>query len=46
MHWCHEETLALLSLIPFATYYIAWLRVWWHKKFPKKCVHHKDHDHK
>lgn len=43
MHWCHEEMLALLSLIPFATYYVAYLRAWWHAKYGHKCDKHHDH---
>jgi hypothetical protein len=40
MHWCMDETLALLSVIPFIGYFFAKLHNWWHTKFGHKC--HED----
>jgi hypothetical protein len=37
MHWCMDETLALLSVIPFIGYFFAKLHSWYHGKFHHKC---------
>ena len=37
MHWCMDETLALLSLLPFLGYYFSKVHAWWHSKFHHKC---------
>ncbi len=37
MHWCMDETLALLSVIPFIGYFFAKIHNWWHSKFGHKC---------
>jgi hypothetical protein len=37
MHWCMDETLALLSVIPFIGYIFAKMHNWWHAKFGHKC---------
>lgn len=36
-HWCADETIALLSAIPFIGYFFARLHAWWHKKFNHPC---------
>jgi hypothetical protein len=52
MHWCMDETLALLSVIPFIGYLFTKLHLWWHAKFHHRCheegclevhVEHKEH---
>lgn len=51
MHWCMDETLAVLAMIPFIGYFFRKLHIWWHNKFHHKChekgcdsnhVEHKD----
>lgn len=42
MHFCHEELLALMSLIPGASYAVMRLRVWWHKRRECKCENRKE----
>src|SRR5271157_335584 len=37
MHWCMDETLALLSVLPFIGYFFGKLHAWWHKKFHHAC---------
>lgn len=37
MHWCIDETLALLSIIPFMGYFFGKLHAWWHVRFSHKC---------
>ena len=37
MHWCMDETLALLSVLPFIGYLFTKLHVWWHKKHHHPC---------
>jgi len=37
MHWCMDETLAFLAMIPFIGYFFAKLHTWWHTKFHHKC---------
>jgi len=32
-----DETLALLSVIPFIGYFFTKLHLWWHAKFHHKC---------
>jgi len=41
MHWCMDETLAVLAMIPFIGYFFGKLHAWWHKHFHHKC-HEKD----
>lgn len=43
MHWCMDETLALLSVLPFIGYLFGKLHVWYHAKFHHKC-HEKNCD--
>lgn len=40
MHWCMDETLAVLAMIPFIGYFFRKLHIWWHKHFNHKC--HED----
>ena len=37
MHWCMDETLALLSVLPFIGYFFTKLHIWWHKKHHHPC---------
>lgn len=37
MHFCHEELLAFLSILPFSGILISKIRVWWHRR--KHCAH-------
>lgn len=37
MHWCIDETLALLAMIPFIGYFFGKLHAWWHRQFMHKC---------
>lgn len=37
MHWCMDETLAVLAMIPFIGYFFRKLHVWWHKHFHHPC---------
>lgn len=39
MHWCMDETLAVLAMIPFLGYFFRKLHIWWHTK-----IHHKCHE--
>lgn len=41
MHWCMDETLALLAMIPFIGYLFRKLHVWWHTKIAHTC--HEKH---
>jgi hypothetical protein len=47
-HWCHEETLALLMLIPGLKLFWIWVRAHYHRWFSQpKCGHleHTCHEH-
>lgn len=37
MHWCMDETLAVLAMIPLIGYFFRKLHIWWHTKFHHKC---------
>lgn len=37
MHWCMDETLAVLAMIPFIGFFFAKIHAWWHKHFHHKC---------
>lgn len=41
MHWCMDETLALLAMIPFIGYLFRKLHIWWHTKILHTC--HEKH---
>lgn len=41
MHWCMDETLALLAMIPFIGYLFRRLHAWYHKKMGHTC--HEKH---
>lgn len=43
MHWCMDETLAVMALIPFIGIFFAKVHGWWHKHFHHKC--HEPHCH-
>lgn len=43
MHWCMDETLAVLALIPVIGFLFRKLHTWWHKHFHHKC--HEPHCH-
>lgn len=51
MHWCMDETLAVLAMIPFIGYFFAKLHAWWHKHVNHEChekdchAHHVEHCH-
>jgi hypothetical protein len=40
MHWCMDETLAVLAMIPFIGIFFGKMHTWWHKHFHHKC--HED----
>jgi len=45
-HVCADELLMILYMIPFLTYPVYRLRIWWYSRFHKNCVHeikHEDH---
>ena len=37
MHWCMDETLAVLAMIPFIGIFFGKVHTWWHKRFQHKC---------
>lgn len=37
MHWCQDETFALMMLIPGLTVLVNRIRAWWYKKH--ECHH-------
>lgn len=37
MHWCNDETLMVLSMIPFIGFYFNKLHLWYHMKMNHKC---------
>lgn len=37
MHWCMDETLAFLAMIPIIGYFFRKLHAWWHAKTHHKC---------
>ena len=37
MHFCHEELLAILSLIPFGAHYVLKARSWFHRRNQCAC---------
>jgi hypothetical protein len=39
-----DETLALLSVLPFLGYFFSKLHAWWHSKFHHKCHEESCHD--
>jgi hypothetical protein len=41
MHWCMDETLAVLAMIPFIGYFFRKLHAWYHKKMGHTC--HEKH---
>lgn len=36
-HWCMDETLALMAMIPFIGMFFRRMHAWWHSKFSHKC---------
>lgn len=42
-HFCIDELLAIMAMIPFIGYFFAKMHVWWHTHFGHKC-HEKDCD--
>jgi len=40
-HWCADETLMLLSMLPFIGFFFKKIHAWWHKNSLHKC--HEDH---
>lgn len=36
MHWCSDETLMVLSMIPFIGLFFSRIHMWYHIKFKKK----------
>lgn len=45
MHWCMDETLAVLAMIPFIGYFFRKLHAWYHSKMGHVC-HEKHCDDK
>ena len=43
MHWCMDETLAVLALIPIIGLFFRKIHTWWHKNHHHKC--HEPHCH-
>jgi hypothetical protein len=41
MHWCMDETLAVLAMIPFIGYFFRKLHTWYHSKMDHLC--HEKH---
>lgn len=41
MHWCMDETLAVLAMIPFIGYFFRKLHAWYHAKMGHTC--HEKH---
>jgi hypothetical protein len=41
MHWCMDETLAVLAMIPFIGYFFRKLHIWYHTKLGHTC--HEKH---
>lgn len=41
MHWCMDETLAVLAMIPFIGYFFRKLHLWYHAKMGHTC--HEKH---
>lgn len=37
MHWCIDETMALMAMLPFIGYYFRKAHLWYHAKFHHKC---------
>lgn len=52
MHWCMDETLALMAMLPFIGMFFRRAHAWWHTKFSHKCHEktceeiHVDHEKK
>lgn len=44
MHWCMDETLAVLAMLPVIGFLFSKLHVWWHKRFHHKCHEKGCHD--
>lgn len=44
MHWCMDETLAVLALIPFIGIFFGRIHAWWHKHFHHKCHEETCHE--
>jgi hypothetical protein len=44
-HWCMDETLALMAMLPFIGMFFRRMHAWWHAKFSHKC-HEKTCDDK
>ena len=40
MHFCHEELLAILALIPVVNHLVGRLRLWFHRRH--RCEHAQD----
>lgn len=36
-HWCMDETLALMAMLPFIGMFFRRIHTWWHTKFSHKC---------
>lgn len=41
MHWCMDETLAVLAMIPFIGYFFSKIHAWYHTKMGHTC--HEKH---
>lgn len=37
MHWCMDETLALMAVLPFVGMFFRRMHTWYHIKFGHKC---------
>ena len=36
-HWCMDETLALMAVLPFIGFYFRRVHAWYHTKYGHKC---------
>jgi len=37
MHWCMDETLALMAMLPFIGIFFRRIHHWYHQKISHKC---------
>ena len=46
IHWCNDESMMLMSAIPFIGYYFRKLHIWYHTKIKHRChTKHCDSTH-
>ena len=44
-HWCADELMAILLLLPFASYVRNWIINVWRKRHQKPCCRHEEGEH-